>query len=67
MLRSIKLFTWSYVALNTQVNFVSDTLVGQVVLASHGQSKIAASDNFVMMLDNHVIDISIQKHGENCC
>lgn len=37
---------------------ISNTFVRQVVAAGDGKSKVTASDDFIMVLDNNIIDIS---------
>lgn len=44
--------------MDTQINFIGHAFVCQIILTSDSQSKIAACYNFVVVLDNYVINIS---------
>jgi hypothetical protein len=50
------------VPVDSQVDLVGHALVGQVVLAGHGQAEVGAGDDLVVVLDDDVVDVSELKH-----
>ena len=43
-----------------QVDFVGDALVGHVIFARELEPKVSRSDNAVVVLDDHLIDVPSQ-------
>lgn len=46
--------------MHSQVHLVGDALVGQVVLTGHSQPQVGAGDDFIVVLDDHVVDVTPQ-------